>query len=313
MNHKFKKFVPLTAVGMLLFLSACGQKNDTNSPEQTPTAVPTIAATSTPAATNTPVPTEAVENPVAEPTTVPEVPTDSPTSTPEPTATSAPTAAPTPALTKDDFNGADFLTDAVFAGDSVMSHFYWKVPVYDKENFGESDFLVAVSYSAREALKEVSDIHPMYKGEQRPIWESMKLIEPKRVFLFFGLNDIGISGVEGFAENYKTLIGNVREAVPEAKLYVISTTPMRADCEGKNLNNANITAANGLMQTYCAENNIGYIDVASLLMDDTGALNTEYSDGTNVHLTTPAYEMWRDALLDYGKEVLLNEYYENAD
>lgn len=307
MNHKFKKIVPLTAVGMLLFLSACGKADDTNSPEQTPTAVPSVAATSTP------VPTEAEQAPVTDPATAPEVPTEAPTSTPEPTATTAPTATPTPALTKDNFNGADFLTDAVFAGDSVMSHFYWKVPVYDKENFGESDFLVAVSYSAREALKEVSDIHPMYKGEQRPIWESMKLIGPKRVFLFFGLNDIGVSGVEGFAENYKTLIGNVREAVPEAKLYVISTTPMRADCEGKNLNNANITAANGLMQAYCAENNIGYIDVASLLMDDTGALNTEYSDGTNVHLTTPAYEMWRDALLDYGREVLLKEYYETME
>ena len=298
MNHLRKLYISMLA-GTFFFLTACGQADTPVNTTVSPSAEPTLQITSTPAptATNTPTPTEAV------------VATEAPTATPEPTAT------PTPALTKDDFNANDFFKNSVFAGDSVLSHFYWKVPFYDKETFGGSEFLVAVSYSAREALKEQSDIHPMYKGEQKQIWESMKLIEPDRVFLFFGLNDIGVSGVDGFVKNYQTLIDNIKTAVPDAKLYILSTTPMRADFEKeKGLNNAKITEANGIMQEYCEQNNIGFIDIATMLLLEDGTLNLDYSDGkTNVHLNKTAYLMWKDVLVDYAKEQLLAEYYESIE
>lgn len=299
-----KKILLLSTAGALLVLAACKQA-DYTTPTQTP--APTVAATpaEVPVETATPTPTAV---PTVEITPAPEAEQPEPTS---PAESTAPTATPTPGLTKEDFNASDFFNGAVFAGDSVLSHFYWKVPYYDSETFGGSKFLVAVSYSVIYALDEECEIHPMYKGEQRQIWESMELIDPKRVVLFFGLNDIGVTGVDGFIENYKQLIGNIRESVPESKLYILSVTPMRADCEGPGLTNAKITEANGILETYCAENNIGFINVASMLMDETGALNTEYSDGTNVHLTKTAYYMWKDVLVDYAKEQLLFEYYES--
>jgi len=213
-------------------------------------------------------------------------------------------------LTKDDFNAADFYSNAVFSGDSVLSHFYWMVPYYDKETFGGSKFLVAASYSLREALWADSKLHPMYQGESRQIWKSMELIQPERVFLFFGLNDIAITGVEGHINNYKKTIGYIKEAVPGVKIYIISITPMRADSEGKYLNNTSIDNTNLALQELCAENGYGYIDVATMLKDETGALNLEYSDGTNVHLVKSAYLLWKEVLVDYAKEQLLLEYYE---
>ncbi|MGN0507218.1 MAG: GDSL-type esterase/lipase family protein [Lachnospiraceae bacterium] len=308
MKHTYQKLIFITAVaGALALFSACTEATQTWNPSfvsltpaPTKAAEPTAEPQTTEVPTEMPLPTEAVPTePAAKPTAEPTI---------EPTI--KPTEAPSdvPELTKDDFNAADFFKDTVFAGDSVLSLFYWRVPYYDKETFGGSDFLVAVSYSAREALKENSDLHPIYKGEQQPIWESMKLMNPKRVMLFFGLNDIGVNGVDGFIENYKKLIANIQAAVPETKIYIISITPMRADCEGPGLTNAKITEANGKIQEYCLENGMGYIDVATMLMDETGALNTEYSDGTNVHLTKEAYLMWKDVLVDYAKEQLLKEY-----
>lgn len=297
----YKKLISIAAAaGTLMILSACAEPAQTWNPSFVSlTPKPTQAAEPSKEATPIPAP-ETLATP--EPEATPEL-----TPTPEATPTPEPTKAP--AMTKDDFKAVDFFNDAVFVGDSVLSHFYLTIPIQDKETFGTSKNLTVVSYSVREALKEESDIHPMYQGERRQVWETMKLMDAKRVLLFFGLNDIGVSGVEGFVENYKTLVANIKEAVPEAKVYIISISPMRADKEGTRLNNAKITEANGLIKEYAQQEGIGYIDVATMLLDENGAMNTEYSDGeTNVHLNKKAYLMWKDVLADYAKEELLAEY-----
>lgn len=319
---RIKKKHVILGMGMSLFLvlSACGQKQ-----EQAAPAVP--SATATPALQiHTPVPTattcpEITEEPEA-PTEVPmptvalevtEAPaeTASPTPTAIPTPTNTPT--PTPAVTADDFNAADFFEDSLFSGDSVMSHFYWRVPYYDKETFGGSTFIAAPNYSLRAALDVNSELHPMYKGESKPIWENMKIVEPSRVFLFFGLNDIGITGIDKFIENYGAILQKIREVNPEVKVYILSMTPMRADSETKALYNAKISETNVRIQEFCEENGVGYIDVATILKDETGALNMKYSDGTNVHLTKDAYLLWKEVLVQYAKEQLMAEFYESLN
>ncbi|MBP3595708.1 MAG: hypothetical protein J6J44_14400 [Lachnospiraceae bacterium] len=292
----------------------------TVTPELTVTVTPTPTVTPEPTVTVTPTPTVTPE-PTATVTPTPTVtPKLTPTPTPEPVLiipkTSAATAGALAGMeagkTKEDFNVNDFFAGAVFSGDSVLSHFYWMVPYYDKETFGGCYFLGKAGYSVREALRVDSEIHPMYQGEQRQIWESMKLIEPapERILLFFGFNDIGIDGIKGFMGNYDKMINHIREAVPDIKVYIIGLTPMREDMEGKYLNNSIIQEVNSLLQEYCIENNFGYIDVSTALWDEKGALNTEYSDGTNVHLTKSAYLLWKEAMVNYGKEVLLMEYKE---
>ena len=304
MKQIYKKLISIAAAaGMLLVLSACTEPAENWNPSFVSlTPKPTQVAEPDKEGQLTPEPSKAEDAPTTAPEATPEL-----TPTPEATPTPEPTKAP--AMTKDDFKAVDFFKDSVFVGDSVLSHFYLTIPIQDKETFGGSQNLTVVSYSVREALKEESDIHPMYQGERRQVWETMKLMDAKRVLLFFGLNDIGVSGVEGFVENYKTLVANIREAVPEAKVYIISISPMRADKEGTRLNNAKITEANGLIKEYAKEEGIGYIDVATMLLDENGAMNTEYSDGeTNVHLNKKAYLMWKDVLAEYAKEELLAEY-----
>lgn len=307
MKQMYQKLIFIVAAGMLVLLSACTEPAQAWNPSFV-TLKPEPTGTSEITLTPEPMPTKGAEvtlTPVPEPANAAKT---TPAATPEPTKEAEP-APPLPAKTKEDFAAADFFKDAVFIGDSVLSHFYLTVPIQDKETFGGSKNLTVVSYSVREALKEESDIHPMYQGERKPVWETLKSMEAKRVLLFFGLNDIGISGTEGFAENYKALIAKIKEAVPAAKLYIISITPMRADKEGTRLNNAKITEANGLIKEYAQEEGIGYIDVATMLLDQNGAMDTQYSDGeTNVHLNKKAYLMWKDVLAEYAKEELLAEY-----
>lgn len=328
MRIDYKSVLFRIGFGAVVFLAACGQKNEQDKPSVpsvtkeptiqiwTPAPTATVAPTATSAPTPTEVPTQTPTPTIASGST--ELPTETasptPTNTPTPTSTPTPTPTitptPTPTVTLDDFNAADFFDGAMFSGDSVMSHFYWRVPYYDKENFGGSTFIAAPNYSLRAALDVNSELHPMYKGESKTIWDNMKIVKPSRVFLFFGLNDIGITGVNKFIGNYGSLLKKIRDVDPNVKVYILSITPMRADSETKHLYNAKITEANSKIQTFCQENGVGYIDVATRLLDETGALNVKYSDGTNVHLTKDAYLLWKEDLIQYAKEQLMAEYLE---
>lgn len=66
-------------------------------------------------------------------------------------------------------------------------------------------FLAAGSFSVNNALWPVDDksVHPVYRGEQHQIWESIAMMGSKRVFLMLGMNDLNINGVEGTCKNMK--------------------------------------------------------------------------------------------------------------
>ena len=296
------------------------ESENTKSPVETVKPTQTVKPTATVKPTTTPKPT-ATKKPTP---TVKPTPTIKPKATAKPTATVKPTPTKAPnnssgsikgsTVTLDDFKAGDFFKSSLFCGDSVMSHFYWATTSKDPENFAGSTFLAVPNYALRHALNEKSDLHPLYKGECKPIWENMKIIKPTRIFLFFGLNDIGAVGVDRFMEDYPVLLKKIKETDPEVKVYILSITPMRADFEKKSLNNALIDKANDRIQVFCKENGLGYIDVATMLKDKNGALDSKYSDGkTNVHFQWGTYELWKKVLVQYAKEQLMAEALEAAD
>lgn len=206
----------------------------------------------------------------------------------------------------DDFiiaeNVDDFFQNSVFIGDSVMMGFRNYVMGQEPGFLSSPEFLVSGSFSVRMALTDISSttIHPIYQGEQRYIWDSISMMGAKKAFLFFGLNDIGMEGVDGAYTNYIKVIEKIKEQVPETELYVISTTNMLASSERKSLNNENIRLLNQKMEEYCYGADVGYIDIASFLVDETGGLKEEFCSDNYVHQTQSAYEIWIKVLRGYA-------------
>ncbi|MPN52577.1 hypothetical protein SDC9_200239 [bioreactor metagenome] len=93
---------------------------------------------------------------------------------------------------------------------------------------GRPQFLAATSFSVFNALRPISDssIHPMYKGQERLVEDSISMMKDvDKVFLFFGANDVGY-GVDFSIKNYKTLINRIHQKSPEKKIYIISAMYM---------------------------------------------------------------------------------------
>lgn len=200
----------------------------------------------------------------------------------------------------------NFFKDSVLIGDSVAYGF----SLYAARNaampiFQNLKFLTRGSYSVHNAFSKITgkSTHPIYGGQQHYIWDSIKLVNAKHVYTFFGLNDL-YDGVDGTVQKYLQLIDKIKTENPDVDFIIISTTPMYQGSEKKNLNNANINALNAAMKTLAEANGWGYIDVASVLKDSGGYLAPKYCSDKYVHQTNSAYAVWQQVFEQYAEQHL---------
>ena len=199
------------------------------------------------------------------------------------------------------------LENSVFIGDSVSLGFSRYCA--KKGILSDTVFLTAGSYSVKHALS--SDIseekgysHPIYKGKEQPIKQSIEQIQPKNVYICLGINDIAVSGVEGTVKNYCKLINSVWEAAPDANIYIVSTTFMADSAQKQNLNNLNLANLNHNMKLLCLQtDNLEYIDIMSGLQDKKFALDASYCSDEYIHQSDEAYAIWANALISDETDV----------
>lgn len=204
---------------------------------------------------------------------------------------------------------ANYFQGAYVTGDSVAYGFQLyanrqKAGSAILQNLG---FLTRGSFSAHNAFMAISkkSVHPTYQGAQHHIWDSLQMVGAKHVFMFFGLNDLNIGGVDSTVDYYVRLINQIRAVNPDIAFTIISTTPMYQGSEKGKLTNANIDALNARMQALCAENGWGYLDIASHLKAANGTLAAQYCSDHYVHETNAAYAIWLQCFHDYAQEKLI--------
>ena len=251
-----------------------------------------------------------------------------PTATPTPEPTPSPTPEPTPeepealppvemtgqtleALAAWEYSPEDlaaiqeFYSNSVFCGDSVLVGFKNYCARSSDPIMSELGFLAAGSLSLHNSFWEVSSrsVHPLYQGQQYPIWESISMMGADRVFLFFGINDVAF-GVQASADLYPQVVDKIHELSPDAEINIISTTYTIKNGGQGGINNERIREFNELVKQLARDNGWGYVDLAPLLSDGQGNLKNEYCSDGFLHETNKAYEVWRLAVLRYGADRL---------
>lgn len=195
-----------------------------------------------------------------------------------------------------------WFSDCVFVGDSIMIG--WKnynTLMLEKGNadfFGNTRFFCEGSYGYGHALEPVTEdsLHPMYAGEKHSIEDALSLMNAKKAFICFGLNDIGIYGVDGTVKNFEELLNRIYKQNPNIDLYIISAMYMYKGSEKPKLNNANILMLNAELAEFCNSNEIPFINIAGELIDENGFVPDKYSSDKYVHQTYAAYEVWAEVL-----------------
>lgn len=277
----------------------------TKSPVTDETTNTVIPSDTNPSDTALVTPENTTSSPVTDNTVVPTAtptPTPTPSVTPEPTEPDKPVIPPVEGgIPESPAVDASYFDDAAFIGDSVTMRLQIHA-LANKTALGKANFFTIGNFSAYDALKPVASdsIHPSYQGKKMTAEDCIAACGAKKVYIMLGMNDISNyrGGTDVAIDRYTTLIKRILAKNPGVKIFVQSMTPTLAvsSVHVKGITNERIKEYNQKIVKMCSENGWYFVNVASVMYDETGAvLKTEYcSDPADMalHLNDAAAKVW---------------------
>ena len=121
-----------------------------------------------------------------------------------------------------------------------------------------------------------------------------------KVFIMFGINELGWRNKEAFINRYEAVIESVKEKQPNAKIYVQSIIYVTAkkSKSDKFLKNKKIEEANNKLKKMSKKSRVEYIDINKGLCGNKKYLPKEAAtDG--IHLNPMYCKKWKSYLVEY--------------
>ena len=121
-----------------------------------------------------------------------------------------------------------------------------------------------------------------------------------KVYVSFGINEIGWPSTDSFIKSYGALIDILEEKLPDAHIYVQEILPMaKATAENSRYKpmggNGKVAEYNSRLYTLCEERGLHYIALTEIFADENGDLNvTDSFDG--IHLGVKSSKAWVEYL-----------------
>lgn len=181
--------------------------------------------------------------------------------------------------------------DAAFVGDSRTDGFR----LYS--GLREGAYFCAVGANVSSVMTKATQEGPDGK---ETILDALSHQDCGKIYIMLGVNELGWYRTEDFTEQYAKVIDRVRADHPDAVIAIESILPVSAAQDKKRsyVNNARIREFNELLIALAEEKGCVYLDPASAVMDETGALPAEWtSDG--VHLNAAGCGAWLDYLREH--------------
>ena len=152
------------------------------------------------------------------------------------------------------------------------------------EGFSEYDVLNASSVVSK------IGVH-LYELEEQV--QQAADLNPQVIFLALGMNDvIATAGdTEQFLEQYEAVVAQLREAVPNAHIYVNSIFPVQDSAIEKEAELAQISEYNTVLRQMCDDLQLGFIDNTDLVQD-------QYYEEDGVHFKAEFYPLWADRMAE---------------
>jgi len=136
-------------------------------------------------------------------------------------------------------------------------------------------------------------------------------LEPSKIFINIGTNDIGFGVLEEtFLGNYDKILSQIKEKLPECKVYVMEYYPVNNKDFGKGKDEEKFLEKRSSQSHHAASEKVAvlakkygyeFINVNAGLTDEDGELKKEYTfDGA--HLLPVGFEIVLANMMEYLKE-----------
>ncbi len=188
--------------------------------------------------------------------------------------------------------GDDYFDDALFIGNSLVVGFQRMVPL-------NARYFASVGLNVSQVFTK--ELIPMQSGDTFTISEALDTVEFSKVYLMFGINELGWGSMASFIGYYGQIIDRIREVNPDAIIYVQSILPINEEKWAKSrdfqscINNYAVAAFNQKILDMCVSKDAAFVNVGEVLKDETGNL---FSDATSdgIHIGGSFANVWVDYL-----------------
>ncbi|MCM1495209.1 MAG: GDSL-type esterase/lipase family protein [Bacteroides sp.] len=182
-----------------------------------------------------------------------------------------------------------YFEDALFIGDSRTEGFMLYSNLSNIHAYCSKGLSISRIYT--------DTIVNMEDGRTLTVMEALQEQEFKKIYIMFGVNELGWPYDDVFREQYSKLLRDVRQLQPDAVIYVENIIPISASRSATDpiYNNDNVNRFNDMIKAVCEEQDVIYLDVASALADENGAL-PENASSDGIHCNIEYCNIWMNYL-----------------
>lgn len=177
---------------------------------------------------------------------------------------------------KDEVDINVIFKNTVFMGDSIS------------EALSEYEMLQnssVVATKGRDVIKAKQDINTVVN------------LNPQNIIMLYGMNDLLLfKDTESFIKHYEELIKEIKDKLPNVKIYINSIFPVRSEVSNKEPSYENYDDFNAGLQDMCGRLSINFIDTAYLVKE-----NNELYEQDGIHLIPKFYPKWLDIIKEKAK------------
>lgn len=186
---------------------------------------------------------------------------------------------------------SEYFDDAAFVGDSITQG----IQVYD---IMSNTTVIANTGLNPQSIMTEAKIRTQ-DGYVTAL-EALKESNPNKIYIMLGVNGIGFE-LDVFDSLYTDFVKAVKEQHPDSTIYVQSMLPVTSAFETGshnpyNITNEKINKYNETILKMAEELGVYYLDVASAIKDENGALPNEASPTDGIHFGPTYYTKWFDYL-----------------
>lgn len=187
--------------------------------------------------------------------------------------------------------GQSYVDETLFLGDSNTAR------MYRIFNYCSYDNAIGSVGMSGKSLATYACVQFQGYSGYKTMPEAVALMQPRRVILTFGTNDLSSSySASSFASDYAKGIKAVQDAYPSVDIIVNAIPPLGQQHSNQNLTQTQVDEYNKALVQMCQDNGWKFLNSAEVLKDaSTGYAKSGYVAGDGIHLT----EDGMDALFKY--------------
>lgn len=192
----------------------------------------------------------------------------------------------------------DYFADAVFLGDSRSDGLRLYSGIHGADFLAYKSLMVFQVTGTGGVERKPIPMNGV--GEKRTVLDHLDQKQYGKVYIMFGVNELGFRDDEGFHRSFELLIDEIRQRQPDAVIYIQSLIQVNPDKAKKTnpaawLNNEKVAEYNEILRQVAAAKQAVFLDVESVLVGEDGDLPAEgTTDG--IHFTKSYYQKWYEYL-----------------